>query len=216
MKYVLLSYDGRISRSQYWIMGILPLLGLAFLWVITFIPVSYFLPWASILVSIGAILGLVWGFTAVSVKRCHDMGHSGFWILLYLVPGVALVGLIVLGVRHSSCPNEYDHIEEVPVWLRKGENGACPSCSPLCADHLLRALVGAQLQSRSSSRLRRAAGFLSDARGIGGRRGDSCGHRESWNESMAGRNGSQCIVFLVIRAREAPADSQWRPNGPCQ
>ena len=132
MKYVLLSYDGRISRSQYWIMGILPLLGLAFLWVITFIPVSYFLPWASILVSIGAILGLVWGFTAVSVKRCHDMGHSGFWILLYLVPGVALVGLIVLGVRHSSCPNEYDHIEEVPVWLRRGKMALAP-LAVLCA-----------------------------------------------------------------------------------
>ena len=41
-------------------------------------------------------------------------------------------------------------------------------------------------------------------------------HRESWNKSMAGKNGNQCIVFLAIQGREAPADSQWRPNGPRQ
>ena len=78
MKYVLFSYEGRISRSQYWTVGIFPLLALAFLWGITFIPVSYLFPWVSILVSIGVILCLVWGFTAVSVKRCHDMGYFRF------------------------------------------------------------------------------------------------------------------------------------------
>ena len=86
MKYVLFSYDGRISRSQYWNMGILPLLALALLWGLIFMPVSYFFPWGSILGSIGAILCLVWGFTAVSVKRCHDIGHSGFWILFLSHP----------------------------------------------------------------------------------------------------------------------------------
>ena len=85
-KYVLFSYEGRINRDQYWLMGILPLLALAFLWGITFIPVTYYFPWASILVSIGSTVCLVWGFTAVSVKRCHDIGYSGFWTLLYLIP----------------------------------------------------------------------------------------------------------------------------------
>lgn len=132
MKYVLFSYDGRISRSQYWTMGILPLLGLAFLWVITSLPLTHFLPWGSILVSIGAILSLVWGFTAVSVKRCHDIGHSGFWTLLYLIPGVALVGLVVLGAWRSSGPNKYDQVEEVPVWLRRGKMALTP-LAVLCA-----------------------------------------------------------------------------------
>ena len=132
MKYVLFSYDGRISRSQYWIMGILPLLGLAFLWGVAFVPVSYFFPWPSILVSIGAVLCLVWGFSAVSVKRCHDMGYSGFWTLLYLIPGAALAGLIVLGARRSSGPNRYDQVEEAPAWLRRGKM-ALPLLAVLCA-----------------------------------------------------------------------------------
>ncbi len=132
MKYVLFSYDGRISRIQYWIMGILPLLALSFLWGITFMPVSYLFPWASILVSIGAILCLVWGFTAVSVKRCHDIGHSGFWTLFYLIPAVALVGVIVLGVRRSSGPNKYDQVQELPPWLRRGQMALAP-LAVLCA-----------------------------------------------------------------------------------
>ena len=132
MKYVLFSYEGRISRNQYWIMGILPLLALAFLWGLMFMPVSYLFPWASILFLIGAILGLVWGFTAVSVKRCHDIGHSGFWALLYLIPGVALVGVIVLGAWRSSGPNKYDQVEEVPAWLRRGKIALAP-LAVLCA-----------------------------------------------------------------------------------
>ncbi len=132
MKYVLFSYEGRISRSQYWIMGILPLLALAFLWGITFIPLSYWFPWVGILVSIGAILFLVWGFTAVSVKRCHDIGHSGFWTLLYLIPGVALVGVMVLRVRRSSDPNRYDQVQELPPWLRRGQMALAP-LAVLCA-----------------------------------------------------------------------------------
>ena len=132
MKFVLFSYDGRISRNQYWIMGILPLLALAFLWGITFDLVSYFFPWTSILVSIGAILCLVWGFTAVSIKRCHDIGYSGFWTLIYLIPGVALVGLIVLGAWRSSGPNKYDQVEEVPALLRRGKMALAP-LAVLCA-----------------------------------------------------------------------------------
>ena len=132
MKYVLFSYEGRISRNQYWTMGILPLLALAFLWGITVIPVSYFFPWGSILISIGAIPCLVWGFTAVSVKRCHDIGHSGFWTLFYLVPGVALVGVIVLGAWRSSGPNKYDQAQEAPAWLRSGKMAFAP-LAVLCA-----------------------------------------------------------------------------------
>ena len=132
MKYVLFSYDGRINRNQYWSMGILPLLAVSFLWGITFIPLSYLFPWASIIVSIGAIVCLVWGFTALSVKRCHDIGHSGFWTVFYLIPGFALVGLMVLGAWRSSGPNKYDQVEEVPALLRWGKIILAP-LAVLCA-----------------------------------------------------------------------------------
>ena len=126
MKYVLFSFDGRINRAQYWQTGILPLSALAFLWGLMCLPIFYLFPFVGILVSIGAILCLVWGFTAASIKRCHDTGHSGFWTLLYLIPGVALVGLIVLGAWRSSGPNRYDHAEDVPALLRKGKIALAP------------------------------------------------------------------------------------------
>ena len=119
MKHVLFSFDGRIERTQYWQLGIFPLIIMGFLWGISYYPLIYIFPVLFLASSIGTILILVWGFAAVSVKRCHDIGLSGFWILLYLVPGVALVGLIVLGLRPSSGPNKYDRIDEVPAWLRK-------------------------------------------------------------------------------------------------
>ena len=62
MKYVLFSFDGRINRAQYWQTGILPLSALAFLWGLMSGPVFYLFPSVGILVSIGAILCLVWGF----------------------------------------------------------------------------------------------------------------------------------------------------------
>ncbi len=121
MKYVLFSFDGRINRTQYWQTGILPLSALALLWGLMSLPLFYWLPSVGILVSIGVILCLVWGFTAASIKRCHDMGHSGFWTLLYLIPGVALVGLIVLGAWRSAGPNRYDQAKDVPALFRKGK-----------------------------------------------------------------------------------------------
>ena len=132
MKYVLFSYDGRISRYQYWVMGMLPLVAVALLWGIALIPLIYLFPWGSVLVSIGALLFLVWSFTAVSVKRCHDIGYSGFWTLFYLIPGVALVGLVVLGAWPSSGPNRYDQVEEAPAWLRRGKIALAP-LAILCA-----------------------------------------------------------------------------------
>jgi len=122
LNFVLFSFDGRINRTQYWRLGMLPLLLVAvFIGSITYIPVFSPFPFVVILVSVGAILCIVWGCIAASIKRCHDIGYSGFWILLYLVPGVALVGLIVLGVWPSSGPNKYDRVEEGPALLRRGK-----------------------------------------------------------------------------------------------
>ena len=126
MKYVLFSYEGRISRTHYWTTGILPLLGVALLWGLIYFPISYFLPVISILVSVAAILCLVWGIAATAVKRCHDVGRSGFWVLLYLIPGVALVGVVVLGALPSSGPNRYDSVEAIHPLLRRAKIALTP------------------------------------------------------------------------------------------
>jgi uncharacterized membrane protein YhaH (DUF805 family) len=75
-----LSADGRIGRQEYWV-GFLILLGVGF--------VAKFIPFIGILIS----LALIYAQVCVGSKRLHDMGRSGF---LMLIPyGVFVVALIV-------------------------------------------------------------------------------------------------------------------------
>jgi uncharacterized membrane protein YhaH (DUF805 family) len=110
---LLFSYEGRIGVKQFW-------LGLA-----TGMASSIALATViGIVIGIGTILmgatveqqqnltlagaALVTGYAiytqlAVTVKRCHDQGRSGWWCLLTLVPFVGLLWLILdLGTRRGS------------------------------------------------------------------------------------------------------------------
>ena len=50
---------------------------------------------------IGTILAVIVFISSVSisVRRLHDCGHSGLWVLLYLIPLVNLILLIYLCVK---------------------------------------------------------------------------------------------------------------------
>jgi uncharacterized membrane protein YhaH (DUF805 family) len=50
---------------------------------------------------IGTILSIIVFISAlsVSVRRLHDCGHSGLWVLLYLIPIVNLILIIYLCVK---------------------------------------------------------------------------------------------------------------------
>jgi uncharacterized membrane protein YhaH (DUF805 family) len=102
------SFSGRISRQTYWLGYILPALAIGF---------------AAGLIDAanghhGAGIGpaslittafWLWPGTAAMVKRCHDRGKSGWWVLLVFVPLVgALWSLVELGcLRGTDRANEY-------------------------------------------------------------------------------------------------------------
>lgn len=78
---VLFSFDGRIRRSHFWI-GWLICLGLGV--------VTGWLPLIGFVISIA----LIWPNLAITVKRLHDMGYTGW---LAVIPIVAnIVGLIFI------------------------------------------------------------------------------------------------------------------------
>lgn len=94
-----LSFEGRTGRSHFWI-GWLILLGAGV--------VANFLPFVGGLLSIA----LIWPNLAISVKRLHDMGKSGWlivvpWVLSLIVcaVGIAVMGLSVFA-NLSALENE--------------------------------------------------------------------------------------------------------------
>lgn len=81
-KHLLFKFDGRINRSKFWS-------GLIAVWVTV---VLMFVIAAGInsafvwLLFIVAYIPVVWAGLALSIKRWHDRGKSGWWILIAFVP----------------------------------------------------------------------------------------------------------------------------------
>lgn len=95
-----LSFDGRIRRSHFWV-GWLVILG-----------VSVVLGWIPVLGSLIAI-ALLWPYLAISVKRLHDMGRSGWLVLapfgisiICMVVGFGIMGAGIFAAASSSGYND--------------------------------------------------------------------------------------------------------------
>lgn len=93
------SFEGRSSRSTYWVKYFLPWFGISFVANI----IDAMVGTGGVLALIVAVIGL-WPGLANSVKRCHDRDRSGWFLLLGLIP---LVNLWVL----------------VEVWFLRGTIG---------------------------------------------------------------------------------------------
>lgn len=103
-------FRGRASRKEFWmffLFYIIFLFGFAFLDVIlgTIIIVtnkeSYGL--FTLLYSIGTFIP----FLAVSVRRLHDIGKSGWWILLSFIPIANIIYIIFLATKGNPFHNKY-------------------------------------------------------------------------------------------------------------
>lgn len=96
---------GRVSRRQFWLHGVLALVGVA-------LAAHALLGIARVSQSTADMavnLLLVWPALAVSVKRWHDRDRSGWWVLLNLLPVIGwLWALIDNGLlRGTPGPNRY-------------------------------------------------------------------------------------------------------------
>ena len=106
---LLFSFDGRISRSTYWLKFALPLAGFGLVAAILDMAMGTFdyennIGLLSGLLSLAAIYPSV----AVGVKRCHDRDRSGWFILIGLIPIVQIWLWIELGVlKGTTGRNQY-------------------------------------------------------------------------------------------------------------
>jgi uncharacterized membrane protein YhaH (DUF805 family) len=98
-----LSFSGRISRGSYWLQHELPMMGIVIL--------ALFLDTAvkanGVLFGLVAILS-IWPNAATLVKRAHDRGRSGWFVLLCFVPILSVWPGIELGfLQGTAGPNQF-------------------------------------------------------------------------------------------------------------
>lgn len=103
-------FTGRARRREYWMFTLinsLIIFGLGF--IATFTgdingPVSEL----AVVVAIGYYIGIIGPVLSVSVRRLHDTGRSGWWLLIALVPLVGSIAVLVFMVLDSQQgPNQY-------------------------------------------------------------------------------------------------------------
>jgi uncharacterized membrane protein YhaH (DUF805 family) len=106
-KWFYFSLRGRTGRRSYWMFLCLPsfLAGL----VLGFLTPILHISAHALIVFILALSPLfIWIGIAVSVKRLHDFGRSGWWTILCFIPYLGYVAFLVLGLMPSQIgPNAY-------------------------------------------------------------------------------------------------------------
>ena len=96
--YLLFKFDGRINRAKFWA-GIAVSWGFGIIFaILAGIAVgSGSGGLASIVVILGIVLYvvLIWIGLAISIKRWHDRGKSGWWILIGMIPFIGAIWALV-------------------------------------------------------------------------------------------------------------------------
>jgi uncharacterized membrane protein YhaH (DUF805 family) len=89
-------FSGRARRTEYWMFAL-----------ISFI-ITAVLDLIGVAIKLGAYLGLIYALLvlipsiAVAVRRLHDTGRSGWWLLLGLIPVIGGIILLVFMVMDSQ------------------------------------------------------------------------------------------------------------------
>ena len=124
----LFSFDGRFDRKTWWGCQalILLLLGLSLGPLLGVSPAEGEeagpLFAVAVLWMIVTILPTIWIGYAVSAKRFHDLGRSGWWVLLHFIPWIGgFIILVWLGIfPGDSFRNEYGPVPGSPVEDERG------------------------------------------------------------------------------------------------
>lgn len=107
-------FSGRASRSEFWWFFLFQTL------------VSFALMMVAEKLTIIATLALLVPYLASAVRRLHDTGRSGWWLLLSFVPLINLVFFYFLVSSGDEGQNEYgaDPLEVSPLIIKPLDKGS--------------------------------------------------------------------------------------------
>ena len=95
-------FNGRARRKEYWMFFLFNMIIVAILSLIDRFTGTYSLEWGSGLLSgIYSIAVLIPGL-AVAARRLHDVGKSGWMLLIAFIPIIGAIWLLVLFVTDSD------------------------------------------------------------------------------------------------------------------
>jgi uncharacterized membrane protein YhaH (DUF805 family) len=98
-------FDGRARRKEYWMFVLWNLIITAVLYFVAAVIVTSTNSQAgNILVDLYSFAVLIPGI-AVSVRRLHDIGKSGWWFFLAFIPLIGAIILIVWAIQDSKPGN---------------------------------------------------------------------------------------------------------------
>ncbi|QMW03489.1 FAD-binding protein [Spirosoma foliorum] len=118
LSYLLFSIRGRIHRSTYWLVS-------AFIWSTFYVLhtiLHNFVSEGATYVLYPLLLG---SLVSTATKRLHDTNHSGYWLLVVLIPVLGPIWLIyVLGFkRGDKHPNTFGTVPNEAADYFKNDNG---------------------------------------------------------------------------------------------
>jgi len=97
-------FDGRATRSEYWYFTLFYIIAYILVMIIDgmLMPMTGGIPVLTLIFALGLLIPSL----AVGIRRLHDIGKSGWWMLLAFIPLISLV-LIAFFVMDSKPDNEY-------------------------------------------------------------------------------------------------------------
>lgn len=102
------NFSGRARRKEYWMFTLFHYLAIIILFVIDGITGSLDSESGFGLLSALYILGTIIPGLAVTVRRLHDSGRTGWWLLLYFIPLIGPLTIFIFTVFDSEpSTNEY-------------------------------------------------------------------------------------------------------------
>jgi len=129
---LLFGFTGRVERLQVWLVAVASAAIFGLFWALVNLraPVDPAAtpvprpPGAEILDALPVVIGigLIWPLAAIGVKRCHDRGRSGWWMLAALVPVLGWAWLVydLAIAKGSPAPNRFG---PAPSALNGGDQG---------------------------------------------------------------------------------------------